>query len=186
MAPSGARALIARAAGCPRPTRSLAFSQEFDTACALTRSLLQRLLGGGLDIKARRIDDGGVEGEPCAGAACTGACCRCCIAPLNICLMLAARCKPNAHPCPVVRVNAVLCVVRSFELSVAAAPGVMGAAEHTCSTCAACTVLQHIVIQLLPLLLFLSSSVVPRRPLHRSCGLPHRRPAEADTGLSRQ
>lgn len=40
--------------------------KEFDTACALTRSLLQRLLGGGLDIKARRIDDGGVEGEPCA------------------------------------------------------------------------------------------------------------------------
>lgn len=40
--------------------------KEFDTACALARSLLQRLLGDGRDVKAKRIDDGGVEGEPCA------------------------------------------------------------------------------------------------------------------------
>ncbi len=46
------------------PLRS---TQEFDTACALTRSLLQRLLGSDVDLKAKRIDDGGVEGEPCAG-----------------------------------------------------------------------------------------------------------------------
>lgn len=41
--------------------------QEFDTACALTKSLLQRLLGAAAAIQAKRIDDGGVEGEPCAG-----------------------------------------------------------------------------------------------------------------------
>ncbi|KAL4421315.1 hypothetical protein ABPG75_010606 [Micractinium tetrahymenae] len=40
--------------------------KEFDTACALTRSLLQRLLGAEVELKAKRIDDGGVEGEPCA------------------------------------------------------------------------------------------------------------------------
>ncbi|KAI7838107.1 hypothetical protein COHA_008115 [Chlorella ohadii] len=40
--------------------------KEFDTACALTKGLLQRLLGAGTNINAKRIDDGGVEGEPCA------------------------------------------------------------------------------------------------------------------------
>lgn len=43
--------------------------QEFDTACALVKGLLQRLLGQGAPILAKRIDDGGVEGEPCAGEA---------------------------------------------------------------------------------------------------------------------
>jgi hypothetical protein len=42
--------------------------QEFDTACALAKGLLQRLLGASVSLVAKRIDDGGVEGEPCAGA----------------------------------------------------------------------------------------------------------------------
>ena len=55
--------------------------QEFDTACALTASILQRVLGGGgggggpsgggvVALTTQRIDDGGVEGEPCAGRRC--------------------------------------------------------------------------------------------------------------------
>lgn len=53
---------------CPlRPGCTSLLVQEFDTACALTKSLLQRLLGAGTAINAKRIDDGGVEGEPCAG-----------------------------------------------------------------------------------------------------------------------
>lgn len=39
--------------------------KEFDTVCALTKSLMQRLLGAETQIKAKRIDEGGVEGEPC-------------------------------------------------------------------------------------------------------------------------
>lgn len=39
--------------------------KEFDTLCSLTKSLLQRLSGSS-DIGAKRLDDGGVEGEPCA------------------------------------------------------------------------------------------------------------------------
>lgn len=39
--------------------------KEFDTMCALTKSLLQRLTGA-TEIAAKRLDDGGVEGEPCA------------------------------------------------------------------------------------------------------------------------
>ena len=41
--------------------------QEFDVACAVTKSLMQRLLGPAAAINAKRIDEGGVEGEPCAG-----------------------------------------------------------------------------------------------------------------------
>ncbi|KAI3423940.1 hypothetical protein D9Q98_009774 [Chlorella vulgaris] len=39
--------------------------KEFDTVCLLAKSLLQRLLGQGTAISAKRIDEGGVEGEPC-------------------------------------------------------------------------------------------------------------------------
>ena len=53
----------ALAVGQPQPR-----PQEFDTACALANGLLQRLLGGGAAGQAKRLDDGGVEGEPCAGA----------------------------------------------------------------------------------------------------------------------
>lgn len=35
--------------------------------CLLAKSLLQRLLGQGTAISAKRIDEGGVEGEPCGG-----------------------------------------------------------------------------------------------------------------------
>ncbi|PSC76084.1 Conserved oligomeric Golgi complex subunit 6 [Micractinium conductrix] len=38
--------------------------KEFDTVCALTKSLMQRLMAPGTEILAKRIDDGGVEGEP--------------------------------------------------------------------------------------------------------------------------
>jgi hypothetical protein len=41
--------------------------QEFDTVCLLAKSLLQRLLGQSTAISAKRIDEGGVEGEPCGG-----------------------------------------------------------------------------------------------------------------------
>jgi hypothetical protein len=41
--------------------------KEFDCACSLTKSLLQRVLGdANANINAKRLDDGGVEGEPCA------------------------------------------------------------------------------------------------------------------------
>lgn len=41
--------------------------KEFDVACALTKSLLQRALSDpGAEVTAQRLDDGGVEGEPCA------------------------------------------------------------------------------------------------------------------------
>lgn len=65
--------------------------------CALTKSLLQRLLGGDAAIKAKRLDDGGVEGEPCAGAAsasCAACWCWCCCLPA-LCPTPAA-CQPPA------------------------------------------------------------------------------------------
>jgi hypothetical protein len=37
--------------------------KEFDTLCVLTKSLLQRL-SGSADVAAKRLDQGGVEGEP--------------------------------------------------------------------------------------------------------------------------
>lgn len=41
--------------------------KEFDACVVLATSVLQRALGDqGLKINAKRIDDGGVEGEPCA------------------------------------------------------------------------------------------------------------------------
>lgn len=41
--------------------------REFDVACALTTSLLRRIIGNpSAEIAAKRLDDGGVEGEPCA------------------------------------------------------------------------------------------------------------------------
>lgn len=41
--------------------------KEFDVACNLTTALLQRVLGdASAEIGAKRLDDGGVEGEPCA------------------------------------------------------------------------------------------------------------------------
>lgn len=41
--------------------------REFDCACTLTKSILQRIIGeGDTTIASKRIDDGGVEGEPCA------------------------------------------------------------------------------------------------------------------------
>jgi len=40
--------------------------KEFDTACDLTTSLLQRVIGdSNATIAAKRLDDGGIEGEPC-------------------------------------------------------------------------------------------------------------------------
>lgn len=65
-------------AHCPQAPSSTAFSlaslgpQEFDTACALVKSLMQRLLGADTAISAKRIDEGGVEGEPCAGGCPSG------------------------------------------------------------------------------------------------------------------
>jgi hypothetical protein len=40
--------------------------REYEACCSLTRSLLQRLLPPDTRLLLRRIDDGGVEGEPCA------------------------------------------------------------------------------------------------------------------------
>lgn len=40
--------------------------REYEACCSLTQSLLQRLLPPDARLLLRRIDDGGVEGEPCA------------------------------------------------------------------------------------------------------------------------
>lgn len=41
--------------------------REFECACSLTSSILQRVIGSNdVEITVKRIDDGGVEGEPCA------------------------------------------------------------------------------------------------------------------------
>ena len=41
--------------------------REFEVTCSLTTALLQRILNdSSIEIAAKRLDDGGVEGEPCA------------------------------------------------------------------------------------------------------------------------
>lgn len=40
--------------------------KEFETIVGCTKSMLQQLLGSGVDLKVTRIDEGGLDGDLCA------------------------------------------------------------------------------------------------------------------------